>query len=115
MTDLRKFFFKALRRIPMAQDSTIELDVDPVTYGQAWRNANNGVDGPRVPPGFVDPVSGRIWILVDRNTSLLAFHRRSISTHRVRAPVTDSYNATVHSSKRRSPSGSRAGTWARWV
>ena len=49
----------------------MELSVDRVSYERAWRNAGGG---PNLPPAFTDQTSGRVWVLLGQDDSLLMFH-----------------------------------------
>lgn len=71
LSDLRRFFFRALRRLPMAHDDMVELAVDPRTFEVAYRNAGGTGD---LPSAFVDPVSGRIWVDLTSGDALTLFH-----------------------------------------
>jgi hypothetical protein len=69
--ETKEFFTKALRRPSPLSEQNVELSVDRVTYERAWRNAGGG---PRLPPAFTDQTSGRVWVLVGQDDSLLMFH-----------------------------------------
>jgi hypothetical protein len=69
--ETKEFFTRALKRPSPLSEQNVELSVDRVTFERAWRNAGGG---PNLPPAFTDQTSGRVWVLVGQDDSLLMFH-----------------------------------------
>ncbi|HEY7268835.1 MAG TPA: DUF4157 domain-containing protein, partial [Dehalococcoidia bacterium] len=73
LSELRQFFFRSLRRIPLAHDDMVELEVDPMSFRQAYINSG-GSPRDTMPLAFVDPKSGRIWVSMGADSILTVFH-----------------------------------------
>jgi hypothetical protein len=74
--ETQELFTRALRRHSPLADENVELAVDPLTFRVAYENT--GRPGTRfkgkLPRAFTDPASGRIWLLVGQENTVLLFH-----------------------------------------
>jgi hypothetical protein len=69
--ETNEIFRRAIAREPTLSLQNLERDVDAATFRQAWKNA--GGTG-KLPAGFVDPKTNRIWIRGGKENTLTLFH-----------------------------------------